>query len=152
MQHSTSPWITPRLSTRWGIHTLGMLAALPEKELISRMGQERISDSDNWPAVTLPHLFQPVEVPFVLEERTELDFPLDDLESLLFGLAVMLEQLILRATARIVALASVTVTLHLDDGGFHSRTVRPAQPTNDKQLWLKCYTLISKRIPLTPRS
>ena len=24
----------------WGIHTLGMLAALPEKELIARMGQE----------------------------------------------------------------------------------------------------------------
>jgi nucleotidyltransferase/DNA polymerase involved in DNA repair len=25
--------------TSWGIHTLGMLAALPEKELIARMGQ-----------------------------------------------------------------------------------------------------------------
>jgi protein ImuB len=24
----------------WGIHTLGMLAALPEKELVARMGQE----------------------------------------------------------------------------------------------------------------
>jgi protein ImuB len=121
---------------RWGIHTLGMLAALPEKELISRMGQEgkrlRQLATGN-----LPHLFQPLDVPFVLEERTELDFPLEDLESLLFGLSVMLEQLILRATARIVALASVTITLHLDDGGSHSRTIRPAQPTNDKQLWLK---------------
>jgi len=113
-----------------------MLAALPEKELISRMGQDgkriRQLASGN-----LPHLFQPVDVPFVLEERTELDFPLEDLESLLFGLSVMLEQLILRATARIVALASVTTTLHLEDGGSQSRTVRPAQPTNDKQLWLK---------------
>lgn len=120
----------------WGIHTLGMLAALPEKELIARMGQDgkrlRQLARGEW-----PHLFQPIDVPFVLEEQVELDFPLEDLESLLFGLSVMLEQLILRATARIVALASVTVILHLDGGGSHSRTVRPAQPTNDKQLWLK---------------
>jgi protein ImuB len=122
--------------THWGIHTLGMLAALPEKELISRMGQES-KRLRQLASGTLPHLFQPVEVPFVLEERTELDFPLEDLESLLFGMAVMLEQLILRAKARIVALASVTVTLYLDGGGVHSRAVRPAQPTNDKHLWLK---------------
>jgi protein ImuB len=120
----------------WGIHTLGMLAALPEKELIARMGQEgkrlrQLASGEH------NHLFQPIDVPFVLEERAELDFPLEDFESLLFGLSVMLEQIILRATARIVALASVTITLYLDGGGSHSRTVRPAQPTNDKQLWLK---------------
>jgi protein ImuB len=120
----------------WGIHTLGMLAALPEKELIARMGQEgkRLRQLASG---VLPHLFQPIEVPFTLEERAELDFPLEDLESLLFGLSVMLDQLTLRAKARIVALASVTITLHLDGGDSHSRTVRPAQPTNDKQLWLK---------------
>lgn len=120
----------------WGIHTLGMLAALPEKELIARMGQDgkrlrQLARGEH------NHLFQPIDVPFVLEERAELDFPLEDLESLLFGLSVMLEQLILRAIARIVALASVTITMHLDGGGSHSRTVRPAQPTNNKQLWLK---------------
>jgi protein ImuB len=120
----------------WGIRTLGMLAALPEKELIARMGQDG-KRLQQLALGELPHLFQPIDVPFVLEERVELDFPLEDLESLLFGLSVMLEQLILRAKARIVALASVTVTLHLDDGSLHSRTVRPAQPTNDKQLWLK---------------
>jgi protein ImuB len=120
----------------WGIHTLGMLAALPEKELISRMGQDgkRLRQMARG---ELSHLFQPIDVPFVLEERVELDFPLEDLESLLFGLSVMLEQLILRAKARIVVLASVTITLHLDGGGLHTRSVRPAQPTNDKQLWLK---------------
>jgi protein ImuB len=120
----------------WGIHTLGMLAALPEKELVSRMGQDG-KRLHQLAGGELPHLFQPVEISFTLEERTELDFPLDDLESLMFGLSVMLEQLILRAKARIVALASVTIKLHLEGGGSHTRTVRSALPTNDKQLWVK---------------
>jgi len=120
----------------WGIHTLGMLSALPEKELIARMGQEgkrlRLAARGE-----LPHLFQPVEPPFVLEERMELDTPVELLEPLLFGVGVMLEQLIVRAKARILALASVTITLTLDGGDKHSRTVRPALPVNEKQLWIK---------------
>lgn len=120
----------------WGIHTLGMLAALPEKELVSRLGQEG-KCLRQLARAELPHLFQPINVRFILEERAELDSPLEDLQSLLFGLSVMLGQLIVRATARIVALASVTITLHLDGGGTHTRKVRSAQPTTDKQFWLK---------------
>jgi protein ImuB len=122
--------------TLWGIYTLGMLAALPEAQLIARMGQDGKS-LRQLACGELPHLFQPIDVPFILEERTELDFPLEDLESLLFDVSIMLEQLILRAKARIVALASVTIALYLDGGSSHSRTVRPAQPTNDKHLWIK---------------
>jgi len=122
--------------TLWGIHTLGKLSALPEKQLVSRMGQTskqllQLARGEH------PHLFQPVEPPFTLEERIELDHPVELLESLLFGVAVMLDQLILRARARIVALATVTITLSLDGGGTHTRTVRPALPGNEKQLWLK---------------
>jgi protein ImuB len=78
-----------------------MLAALPEKELVARMGQEsrrflRLAQGE------MPHLFQPVEPVFMLEERVELDAPVEILESLLFGLSVMLDQLILRAKARIL--------------------------------------------------
>jgi protein ImuB len=49
----------------------------------------------------------------------------------------MLEQLILRARSRVYALASVTITLRLDGGKTHERTVNPRVPTNDKLLWLK---------------
>ncbi|WP_263408835.1 DNA polymerase Y family protein [Terriglobus tenax] len=120
----------------WGIRSVGALSALPEKSLISRLGQDgkrllQLARGER------PHLLQPMDVPFVLAEQIELDFPLDDLESLLFGLATMLEQLILRAKSRVYALASVTITLHLDGGGSHERTVNPRVPTNDKQLWLK---------------
>jgi protein ImuB len=120
----------------WGIHTLGMLAALPEKELIARMGQEG-KQLRQLSLGTFPHLFQVVEPAFLLEEEIELDSPVELLDSLLFVIGVMLEQLILRATARILALASVTLTLSLDGGGSHVRTVRPSLPCNDRQLLIK---------------
>jgi protein ImuB len=50
---------------------------------------------------------------------------------------VMLEQLILRAKARVLALASLSIKLNLEGGITHIRTVRPALPANDKQLWIK---------------
>ena len=85
----------------------------------------------------LPHLFVPMEAEFRLEERMELDAPVELLESLLFVVGVMLEQLVLRATARVLALASVTVELKLEGGGTHVRTVRPALPSNERAMWLK---------------
>jgi protein ImuB len=120
----------------WGMHTLGMLAALPEKDLVARMGQE---GRRLWQLARgqRPHLFQPVEPPSALAEQMELDSPVELLDSLLFVAGAMLDQLIVRANARLVALAAVNLTLTLDRGGTHARTVRPALPTNDKQLWIK---------------
>jgi protein ImuB len=120
----------------WGIRTLGMLAALPQKELIARIGQD--GECLQQQALgKLSHLFQPIEAPFKLEERQELDFPLDSLDSLMFGIAVMVDQLISRAKARLVALASVTISLELDGEATYTRRVRPARPGNDKQFWIK---------------
>ena len=67
----------------------------------------------------------------------ELDSPVELLDSLLFILGVMLDQLIVRAQSRILALASITLHLDLEGGTSHSRTVRPALPNNDRKLWLK---------------
>jgi len=120
----------------WGLHTLGMLAALPEKDLVARMGQEgrrlwQLARGER------AHLFQPAALPLALAEHMELDSPVELLDSLLFVVAAMLDQLIVRANARLVALAAVTITLTLDRCATHARTVRPALPTNDKQLWIK---------------
>ena len=120
----------------WGIRTLGELGALPEKELVSRLGQEG-RRARQMARGELPHLFVPVEPAFRLEERMELEAPVESAESLLFVVGVMLEQLVLRATARVLALAQVTVTLELDGAGEHVRTVRPALPSNDRAMWLK---------------
>jgi protein ImuB len=120
----------------WGIRTLGMLAALPEKDLIARMGQEG-KYLRQLALGNLPHLFLPVEPKSTLEEYRELDSPVEILDSLLFVVGVMLEQLILRATSRMLALAALTIALRLEAGGLHTRTVRPAFPTNDRQFWIK---------------
>jgi protein ImuB len=122
--------------TRWGIATLGALAALPEKELIARLGQQgrRLRQLARGQA---PHLLIPADPPITLEERIELDAPVELLDSLLFVLGVLLDHLIARAAAQILALASVTVTLALEGGATHTRTVRPALPGNDRRLWLK---------------
>lgn len=120
----------------WGIRTLGRLAALPEKSLIARVGQEGRSIFQ-MARGELPHLFLPVEAEFKLEERMELESPVELLTSLLFVIDVMLEQLTVRASARTLALATVTITLSLEDGAQYTRTVRPALPSNDRQLWIK---------------
>lgn len=124
----------------WGIRTLGMLAALPETELIARMGQagKRLREQARG---TMDHLLRPVEPAFTLEERMELDAPVDVLDGLLFIVNVMLEQLTARAASRALALASVTVTLALEGGASHARTVRPALATNDRRLWIKLLQL-----------
>jgi protein ImuB len=122
--------------TLWGIRTLGMLAALPEKSLVARIGQE---GRRFWEMARgeCPHFFLPVEAVFSLEEQIELDSPVELLTSLLFVLDVMLEQLILRAAAHALALAAVTVALSLEEGRKHLSTVRPALPSNDRQMWIK---------------
>jgi protein ImuB len=120
----------------WGIRTLGALGNLAETELIARLGQagkelRLLARGES------PHLFTALEASFGLEERMELDSPVELLDSLLFIIGVMLDQLIVRAQSRILALASITLHLGLEGGTAHSRTVRPALPNTDRKLWLK---------------
>jgi protein ImuB len=120
----------------WGITTLGALGNLEETELIARLGQagkelRLLARGES------THLFTAIEASFALEERMELDSPVELLDSLLFILGVMLDQLIVRAQSRILALATITLDLYLESGTSHSRTVRPALPNTDRKLWLK---------------
>jgi protein ImuB len=120
----------------WGIETLGMLAALPQKHLIARMGQD---GRRLWQLAhgELPHLFRPVEESLMLKDRIELDSPVEALDSLLFVIGVSLDRLIARARDHFLALAAATVSLSLDGRGTHERTVRLALPSNDKAIWIK---------------
>lgn len=126
----------------WGIRTCGQLAALPETDLISRLGQtgKRLHSLSRgaW-----PHLMFPVEPSFEdgVVEHMEPDFPLEMLEPLLFLLARMTESLLERVRSKARAIASLRVVLHLEGGKEHERIVRPALPLEDKPTLLKLLQL-----------
>ena len=126
--------------SRWGIRTLGELAALPETELVSRLGQQgrRLQLLARGEA---DHLLVPEEPEFTLSETTALDNPLALLDSLLFVLSPMLETILRKAMDRAYALRSLRLTLELERGQPHSLVVRPATPTQNKELLLKLLNL-----------
>lgn len=120
----------------WGLRTLGELAALPEVELVVRMGQEGkrlrlLARGEH------PHLMVPEEPVFALEEHLAFEAPVELMESLLFVLGPMLDQLLIRARSRAFGLASVSVKLGLDGGGEHRRTIKPALPVLQREVLLK---------------
>ncbi len=120
----------------WGLHTLGELAVLPEVELVVRMGQEGkrlrlLARGEH------PHLMVPEEPVFTLEEFLVFDAPVELMDSLLFVLGPMLDQLLARAQNRAFAIASVTTKLGLDEGGEHERTIKPALPVLQREVLLK---------------
>ena len=120
----------------WGLHSIGDLAALPEIELIVRLGPEGkrlrlLARGEH------PHLMVPEESAYRLEEYLDFDAPVELLESLLFVLGPMLDQLLTRAQNRAYALASVTVKLGLDGGQKYERTVKPALPVLQRDVLLK---------------
>ena len=120
----------------WGLHTLGDLAALPEVDLIVRLGQEGkrlrlLARGEH------PHLMVPEEPAFSLEEFIVFDAAVDMLDSLLFVVGPMLDQLLARALNHCYALASVRIKLGLDGGGEHERILKPALPVSQREVLLK---------------
>ncbi len=124
----------------WGLTKLGDLAALPEVELIARLGQQG-RKLRQMARGEYPYHFQPMEAPFTLEEFFEFDAPVELLDSLLFVLNSMVEQVVLRAAARTFALAAIHTTLLLEGNTTHTTLIRPALPTQDRHSLLKLLQL-----------
>jgi protein ImuB len=124
----------------WGIGTLGELAALPEAELVARMGPK----ARVWRALARgeqEHTFEPIETVFALEEFCEFETPVEQIDSLLFMGARMIDCLVTRAAGRALALRSLTAEMGLEGGGTHGCTIRPAVPTIDRKFLLKLLQL-----------
>lgn len=124
----------------WGIRTLSELVALPESDLVVRLG-DRVRTWRNLALGAQPHTFEPVETAFRLEEVCDLDTPVDRADSLLFLGARMIDCLAARAAAHALALASLTVQMALEGGGVYRRVIRPAVPTLDRKFLLKLLQL-----------
>ena len=131
---------TLALLSRWGIRTLGELASLPETALVSRLGQQgrRLQLLARGEA---DHLLVPEEQEFTLCETTALDSPLELLDSLLFVLSPMLEAILRKAMDRAYALRSVRLALQLERGEPHLIAIRPATPTQNREVLLKLFNL-----------
>jgi protein ImuB len=124
----------------WGIRTLGELAVLPEIDLITRFGQQARDWRDLARGVA-PHTFQPIEPEFTLKEFFEFETPVEQMDSLLFMGARMIDCLVERASTRAMSLASLTVEMSLEGGREHKRVIRPALPSIDRKFLLKLLQL-----------
>jgi protein ImuB len=98
---------------RWGIRTLRPFANLPSVAVVERLGQR---------GLTLQQLARgerrrtlvPLEPPLEFEETAELEYPVENLEPLVFLLNRMLEQLCARLKARSLATNELKLTCVLD--------------------------------------
>lgn len=124
----------------WGIRTLGELAELPEEELVTRLGQQSIF----WLKLSrgiAEHAFHPLEATFELKEHIEFENHIEQLDSLLFIGAGMINNLVARANGRALCLASLTVSVSLERSLAYKREIRPALPSNDRKFLLKLLQL-----------
>jgi protein ImuB len=120
---------------RWGLRTLGDLAALPPDELVARLGR----DGTMWQQLSRGEDARPL-VPAVPEERFEqsldLEWPIEDLEPLSFVLGRLMEPLSAHLEQRDRGAAVLHVRLHLirTDGttaNVHERSLQLPIPIRD---------------------
>src|SRR6266571_210842 len=98
---------------KWGIHTLGQLAALNKEELAARLGPEavRMWERANGQSNRLLKLVRPPEA---FEESFEFEHEIETSEPLLFMLRRFLEQLAVRLGA--IYLVAKELTLRITFG------------------------------------
>jgi protein ImuB len=123
-----------QLFERWGLATLGDLAALPANGLAERFGP----DGPRWRRAARGEDDQPLvpaPPPEAFACALELDWPVDGLEPLSFFLARVLEPLCAGLVERHRRAAAVTLDLGLVDGSRHRRMLKPAAPSADARTW-----------------
>src|SRR6184192_4951770 len=105
---------------KWGIHTLGELAALDKEELRARLGTEavRLWERANGTATRLLKFVQPPET---FDESFEFDHEIETAEPLLFMLGRFLEQLSLRLSSIYLVARELTLRISFSN----SRQVHP---------------------------
>src|SRR5438445_1871190 len=128
---------------KWGIHTLGQLAALDKEELRTRLGADavRLWERANGTATRLLKFVQPPEA---FDESFEFDHEIETAEPLLFMLRRFLEQLALRLNAIYLVAKELTLRISFSnsredesavaDQQSYERVFKIPQPTNNVDL------------------
>jgi protein ImuB len=122
------------LLARFGLRTIGELAALPAHGLAARLGESgprlvRLARGED------PRPLVPVPPAERFEIALDLEWPVDGLEPFAFLLQRVLDPLAesLRARGRLAA--ALDLELLLVDGRVHERTLRPAAPSALPRTW-----------------
>src|SRR5437868_997581 len=125
---------------KWGIHTLGQLAALNKEELRTRLGAEavRLWERANGTAARSLKFVQPPET---FSESFEFDHEIETAEPLLFILRRFLEQLALRLSAIYLVAQELTLRIGFSNNQTNASAARTyervfkiPEPTNDVDL------------------
>jgi protein ImuB len=115
---------------RWGLRTLGEVAALPAADVAARLGQAGVQ----WQRLARGEDPLPL-VPSVPEERFEqaldLEWPIDGLEPLSFVLGRLIEPLSAHLERRDRGAAVLHVRLHLVSKAVHERSLELPAPMRD---------------------
>jgi protein ImuB len=118
---------------KWGIHTLGQLAALDKEQLGARLGPEAISmwERANGRSNRLLKLIRPPEL---FQESFEFEREIETAEPLLFMLRRFLEQLSLRLSALYLVAKELTLRITFANKQIYERIFKIPQATNDIDL------------------
>lgn len=117
---------------KWGIHTLGQLAALDKEQLSERLGPEAVRMWERASGKTT-RLLKHVSPPESFEESFEFEREIETAEPLLFVLRRFLEQLARRLGAIYLVAQELTLRIGFDKETYQ-RVFKIPQPTNDIDL------------------
>jgi protein ImuB len=118
---------------KWGIHTVGQLAALDKEQLGARLGPDavRMWERANGRSSRLLKLIRPPES---FEEGFEFEREIETAEPLLFMLRRFLEQLAVRLAAIYLVVKELTLRITFANKQSYERVFKIPQPTNDVDL------------------
>src|SRR6201993_905812 len=118
---------------KWGIHTLGQLAALDKEQLGARLGPKAIPmwERANGQSNRLLKLVRPPES---FEESFEFEHEIETAEPLLFMLRRFLEQLAVRLSTIYLVSKELTLQITFGNKQTYERVFKIPQPTNDVDL------------------
>jgi protein ImuB len=118
---------------RWGLKTLGDLAAIPAADLSARLGQDGLM-WQRWARGEDARPLVPAGVEDRFEDAIDLEWPIDGLEPLSFVLARLFEPLCDRLERHDRGAVALHVTLTLVTREMHARTVRLPAPMRDARV------------------
>lgn len=118
---------------RWGIVTLGDLAALPAPDLASRLGRRAIVLQQLARGLDLRPFVPDPETPRFIE-RLELEWPIDTLEPLSFVFARLLDPLSIALERADRGAIAVCLELRLTDRGTFTRVLPLPAPMRDARV------------------